>query len=92
MYRIVLVCVDVPEDRGETGAVDILQELADRPEYSNVRCIWDGTELTLQADSDWDDDGKNLIDEFSDCISACIDVGFDGDIETRSITVMPDES
>ena len=92
MYRIILACIGVPEDRGEAGAADIQQEFAERPEYSNVRCFWDGSELTLQADSDWDDDGKSLIDEFSDCLSACIDVGFDGNIETRSIKLMPNES
>jgi hypothetical protein len=51
-------------------------------------CEWDGTSLILQAESDWDADAKALTDEFSDAIFANTDA-FEGDIEVRSITVMP---
>jgi len=47
--------------------------------------VWDGSQLILQADNDFDSNGLALIDEFSDAISACIKDGFDGDIEILSI-------
>ena len=90
MYRITLACLSVPTQLGEAGAADIQQEFAKRPWHENVRCMWDGEELLLHADSDWDVDGKALVDEFSDSISACIDDTFDGEIEIRSISPAPD--
>ena len=47
--------------------------------------VWDGLRLILQADNDFDSDGRALIDEFSEAISACIKDGFDGDIGIASI-------
>ena len=47
--------------------------------------VWDGLRLILQADNDFDSDGRALIDEFSEAIPACIKDGFDGDIGIASI-------
>ena len=90
MYRNTLACLNVPTQRGEAGAADIQQEFAKRPWHENVRCVWDGKELLLHADSDWDAEGKALVDEFSDSISACIDDAFDAEIEIRSVSSAPD--
>jgi hypothetical protein len=62
------------------------KEFTRRPWHQSVRCEWDGRSLILQAVNDYDEDGKALIDDFSDSISACIAEPFDGDIEVRSIT------
>jgi len=56
-----------------------------------VSCEWDGAELILRAENDWDANGKALMDEFSDAICANAD-RFDGDIAVRSITEQPVDS
>jgi hypothetical protein len=86
MFRIVLACKGVPINEGAVGARDITQEFACRPWHKNVRCEWNGTQLFLYAENDYDSDGLALMDEFSDSISACISSHFDGDIEIVSVT------
>jgi hypothetical protein len=51
-----------------------------------VSCEWNGSELVLQAENDFDKNGLALLDEFSDAIAACIAGGFDGELEIRSVT------
>ena len=47
-------------------------------------CSWDGKSLRLIAENDYDPDGLNLMDEFSD--NLCAYVGpFDGDMRIVSI-------
>jgi hypothetical protein len=88
-YRVTLVCNGVPIQSGDAGASDITEEFKNRPWHKNVHCTWDGTTLILRADSDWDEDGKALMDEFSDSISAYIAEAFSGDITIRSIVIIP---
>jgi hypothetical protein len=85
MYRIVLACKGVPIHAGAVGARDISNEFTHRPQHQNVTCVWDGSQLILQAENDFDSNGLALVDEFSDAISACIKGGFDGNIEILSI-------
>ena len=85
MYQIVLACKGVPTHAGEAGARDISNEFTHRPWHANVTCVWDGSQLILQAENDFDSNGLALIDEFSDAISACIEDGFDGNVEILSI-------
>ena len=87
-YRIVLACNGVPAHAGTVGARDIAEEFTHRPWHKNVTCVWDGSQLILQADNDFDSNGRALVDEFSDAISACIKDGFDGDIEVLSVTAL----
>ena len=92
MYRIVLACHGVPESAGAVAADDITREFAEhRRWHSNVSCAWDGSRLILSAENDYDPKGLALMDEFSDCISAYIAAGFDGDIEVKSITQVNDD-
>ncbi len=88
MYRIVLACKGVPANAGIVGARDITEEFTHRPWHENVTCVWNGSQLILQADNDFDSNGLALVDEFSDAISACIKDGFDGDIEVLSVTAL----
>jgi hypothetical protein len=74
-----------PENAGAVAARDISEEFTRRPWHENVTCVWDGPQLILQADNDFDVEGLALVDEFSDAISAYIKDGFDGDIEILSI-------
>jgi hypothetical protein len=91
MYRIVLACKGVPAHAGVTGARDITEEFTHRPWHQNVRCEWDGSQLILQADNDFDSNGLALLDEFSAAISACIRDGFDGGVDIVSIRCLPSE-
>jgi hypothetical protein len=84
-FRIVLACNGVPPHLGKQGAADITEEFSRRQWHENVRCDWDGSSLILQAENDYDDDGKALMDEFSDLISGFISEPFDGDIIVQSI-------
>ena len=85
-YRIILACTGLPPHLGEQGAIDIAEEFTHRPWNQSVRCEWDGSSLVLQAETDLDEEGKALIDGFSDAISACIAESFNGAIKIRSVT------
>lgn len=81
MYRITLECDGVPAHAGAEAANDITEAFrAHYPHEHNVACSWNGNTLRLVAENDHDPDGLNLMDEFSDNISAYIAEGFDGDI------------
>jgi hypothetical protein len=69
----------------------ITEEFTHRPWHQNVSCEWDGTQLVLQADNDFDSNGLALRDEFSDAISACIEESFDGGIDIVSGSPLPGE-
>lgn len=90
MYRIVLVGTGIPADEGPTGAACITEEFRRRHWHTNVTCRWDGAQLILQADKDFDSDGRALMDEFSDAISACLANVGEGSIEVQSVTLLPD--
>jgi hypothetical protein len=92
MYRIVLTCKGVPAALGANGARDITEEFTRRPWHQNVTCEWDGSQLILQADNDFDASGLALRDEFSDAISACIRDAFDGDIDILSAAPLPTDA
>jgi hypothetical protein len=91
MYRIVLACKGVPAHAGVVGARDITEEFAHRPWRQNVTCEWDGSQLILQADDDFDPGGLALLDEFAVAISACIEEGFDDGIDTVSVGPLSSE-
>jgi hypothetical protein len=85
MYRITLVCKGVPTDAGAAAAEDIADEFTHRPWHKGVSCSWDGSQLILQADNEFDSNGLALLDELSDAISACIKGDFSGDLQILSI-------
>ncbi len=91
MYRIVLACNGVPTHAGSAASRDITEEFEHRPWHQNVSCEWNGSELVLKADNDFDPEGLALRDEFSDAISACIEEAFDGDIDIVSVSLLPSE-
>ena len=69
---------------GNAGARAIAEEFTHRPWHKNVSCEWDGSRLILCAENDSDEDGRALMDEFSEAISACMEP-FDGDINVISV-------
>jgi hypothetical protein len=85
-FRVVLAWNEVPPHLGQQGAADIAKEFSHREWHENARCDWDGSCLILQAENDYDEDGRGLRDEFFDAISASISEPFDGGITVRSIS------
>lgn len=85
MYQIVLACDGIPSSIAADAARAITEEFTHRSWHRNVRCEWDGARLVLRAENDFDSDGRALLDEFSDAISACFERGFDGDIKVVSV-------
>jgi hypothetical protein len=86
MHPVKLVCENVPAAAGLEAASDITREFAEhRPHYQNVICEFSDSRLTLSAESDFDPDGANLMDEFSDCISIFIATPFDGEMRVVSV-------
>ena len=87
MYRLRLICTGVPDAAGEEGALNISTEFAvHRTWWKNATCRWDGTNLVLEADSDFDSDGQALSDEFSDCVAAFVAGQFGYAISIESVT------
>ena len=90
MYRIVIVCPGVPEPIRFEAAAWIQREFeVHRAHHSSVCCTFEGDELTLTADNDFDANGLALLDEFSDCISAYFaETPGDGSLEIKSVTMI----
>ena len=63
MYRIVLACSGIPSNEGPAGAEGVREEFTHRPWHKNVKCEWNGAQLILHADNDYDSNGKALVDE-----------------------------
>jgi hypothetical protein len=91
-YRTVLQCDGVSPASGAEGAKCITANFAKRAWHKNAICSWDGNHLILSVDNDFDRDGRAVMDEFSDEISACIRGGFDGDLRVISVTEINQEA
>ncbi len=85
-YRAVLQCDGIPPASGAEGAKCITANFAKRTWHHNAICSWDGKHLTLCVENDFDRDGRAVMDELSDEISACIRERFDGDLRVISVT------
>lgn len=90
-YRIVLQCDGVPLAFGANAAKCIADNFSKRAWHKNATCSSDGNHLTLTVENDFDRDGRTVLDEFSDEISACIPGGFDGDLRVIAVTEINDE-
>jgi hypothetical protein len=85
MYRITLECHGVPPAAGAEAASDITEAFRlHYPHEYNVVCTFVDGKLRLVADNDYDPEGLNLTDEFSDNIAAYVEP-FDGNIELVSV-------
>lgn len=88
MYCITLECHGVPQAAGEEAARDITDAFRlHYPHEHNVVCTFDGNKLRLVAENDYDPEGLNLTNEFSDNICAYLEP-FDGDIELVSVETL----
>jgi hypothetical protein len=89
MYRIVLAADGILGSEGTEAALDIAREFNEvrPPRYVNATCTFSDGILFLTCDNDgWDADGLNLMDEFSDCITAFVPTSTDGGMQLVSAT------
>lgn len=89
MFRVALTCDGIPAGEGSQAATDIQNEFTSSrgPRYTNATCVFEDGTLVLGCDNDgWDKDGLNLIDVFSDCLSAYVCTPFNGDLKLVSVT------
>ena len=88
MYRITLECHDVPAAAGYEAARNITEAFRlHYPHEHNVSCTFVDGKLRLVAENDYDPEGLNLMDEFSDNISAYVEP-FDGDLKLVSVETL----
>ena len=86
MYRTTIICKGLAKEAGEEAAFDIEKEFKEhRDWHKNVSCKWDGSELKLIAENDFDSNGQALLDEFGDCLAAYVEDYFDSSIEILSV-------
>jgi hypothetical protein len=87
LYHAILTCDGLTDAEGANAPGDIVEEFDHRPWHLNVECRWDGRLLWLEADNDYDADGKALLDEFGDAVVACVNAS--GTIRFRIVSVEP---
>lgn len=85
IYHATLTCEGLTDVEVAQSLADVEQEFRERSWHKNVRCRWDGRLLWLEADNDYDEDGKALLDEFWDVVIACIP--FTGTIRFAIVSV-----
>ena len=74
MYEIAVACKGVSEGAARAALDDIVEEFSQRPWHTVVDCRWDEDRILLVARNDYDENGKALLDEFSDAICACVPI------------------
>ena len=75
VFKITMRAGGVDPKVGVEAARDIEDEFRlHRPWHQNVSCTFADQTLTLIASNDFDDDGRALSDEFSDCLCAYIPI------------------
>jgi len=88
MYRATIICkgLRLSKDAGEETALDIAKEFEEhRTWHKNVSCTWNGKELKLVAENDFDNNGEALLDEFGDCLAAYVKDYFDSETRIQSV-------
>jgi hypothetical protein len=82
--RVTLSC-PCPAHIGPELAHDIQEHFhAHYPHEHAVTCVYSGGQLVLSSTNDYDPEGLNLSDEFSDVITANMPEHFEGDITFMS--------
>lgn len=84
-YRITLTCAGLTDAEAQNAPADIQAEFSHRPWHQNVVCGWDGKLLWLEAENDYDREGKALFDEFWDAVIA--NVNFSDEIHFEIVSV-----
>jgi len=87
LYHAILTCGGLTAEEAANAPADIVEEFGHRPWHQNVKSRWDGGLLWLEADNDYDADGKALLDEFWDVVIACVNAS--GTIHFKIVSVEP---
>ena len=87
LYHATLTCAGLTDAEAANVPADVEEEFRQRPGHQNVSCRWDGCLLWLEADNDYDEDGKALLDEFWDVVIACVRAS--GTIRFEIVSVRP---
>ena len=74
MFHAILTCNGLTSAEAANAPRDIVEEISHRPWHQNVECRSDSRLLRMEADNDYDADGKALLDEFGDAVVACVNV------------------
>jgi hypothetical protein len=85
MFRTILTCEGLTESEGVIAPADIEEEFTHRPWHANVRCMWNGHQLRLTLENDFDATGQASLDEFSDAIHACINYSGEISLNIESV-------
>src|SRR3989339_2131777 len=88
LYRITLMCPDVPSDIGDRAAIDITKHFQNQIRYKNVICTWDGSQLVLQGENNYDTEGQELLCDFTDAICTYTKSTFDVEPRVKSVEVL----
>ena len=89
LYHAILTCGGLTDSEAANAPPDIVEEFGHRPWHRNVKCRWDGRLLWLEADNDYDADGKALLDEFGDAVIACVNAARTIHFEIVSVEAVP---
>ena len=84
-YHTMLTCAGLTASEGKLAPSDIVEEFGRRPWHQNIICKWRNGLLHLEADNDYDRNGKALLDEFMDVVVACVKAS--GDIHFEIVSV-----
>jgi hypothetical protein len=69
-YLVTIRCIGLPPEHGEQTAKDITEGFRSRPWHSPAICEWDGKDLILRVENDFDNDRRASSDQFSHEICA----------------------
>lgn len=85
LYRITVTCKGLTESEGQPAPAGVAEEFRHRPWHQNVTCKWANGLLQVEADNDYDRNGKALLDEFMDAVAACVNANGDMQFEIASV-------
>ena len=72
-FKITLACDGIDASVGVTAAHDIQAEFCEhRQWHREVNCRFENGALVLSGSNDFDKNGLAFLDEFGDCLSACL--------------------
>jgi hypothetical protein len=93
MFHIILICEGLPAVSGPESARTITQDFAaHRTWHAFVTCEWESNRLVLRAENDFDEDGTETRDEFSECISEHVIQPGDFSIAIQSVSESSDDN
>jgi hypothetical protein len=85
MFKVIIASDGVAQEVAMKAAHDITEEFTHRPWHQTASCSWNGAQLILEVENDFDSNGLATLDEFSDAIAASISESF-GSLRIVSVT------